>query len=380
MFGNHPDEHKRLIALAVLALGFGFGLHDAGAAQTDAVKVAPAGADAVKPGEPTDLKARKTYASALDWERHGHDDAAMDDFRKANKQDGGHCWACLSRAYFLAIKLDAYRDAVEIAREWLAAAQTDRQKAEVDFRLAMALQEQGVKEKKDKYIAESADDFKTALELYPGLAGAHYHYGVTLAHLHQDDAAKAEFSAFLEQDRKEPLLHPRAERFLDHVELARAKMAPPFSVTTLDGQRISMDSLAGKVVLIDFWATWCGPCVNALPHMRAIAHRFEGQPLVVLSISLDADEGKWKDFVGKNQMTWLQYRDGGFTGRISTQFGVTAIPATFTIDADGVLEDQHVGDADIEGKLKKLIARAVEAGNRKLESVAPGKVSDGGNE
>jgi hypothetical protein len=59
---------------------------------------------------------------------------------------------------------------------------------------------------------------------------------------------------------------------------------------------------------------------------------------------------------------------------------VTAIPATFTIDADGVLEDQHVGDADIEGKLKKLIARAVEAGNRKLESVAPGKVSDGGNE
>ncbi len=121
-----------------------------------------------------------------------------------------------------------------------------------------------------------------------------------------------------------------------------------------------MDSLAGKVVLIDFWATWCGPCREALPHIRKIAQKFEGQPLVVLSISLDNDEAKWKDFVGKNGMTWLQYRDGYFNGRIATQFGVNAIPATFTIDADGVLEDQHVGDANIEGKLKKLIAQAVE--------------------
>ena len=53
-------------------------------------------------------------------------------------------------------------------------------------------------------------------------------------------------------------------------------------------------------------------------------------------------------------------RDGGFNGAVSKRFGVSAIPATFSIDADGVLEDQHVGDADIEGKLKKLLARARE--------------------
>ena len=92
-------------------------------------------------------------------------------------------------------------------------------------------------------------------------------------------------------------------------------MAPPFALTTLDGQRITMDSLAGKVVLIDFWATWCGPCREALPHIRR--HRAEssqGQPFVVLSVSLDTDDAKWKDFVDKNGMTWLQYRDGGFNG------------------------------------------------------------------
>ena len=90
----------------------------------------------------------------------------------------------------------------------------------------------------------------------------------------------------------------------------------------------------------------------------------------MLSVSLDSDEGKWKDFVAKNGMTWLQYRDGGFTGQIATQFGVNAIPATFSIDADGVLEDQHVGDAEIEGKLKKLIARAVDMANRQPQPAA----------
>jgi thiol-disulfide isomerase/thioredoxin len=171
-------------------------------------------------------------------------------------------------------------------------------------------------------------------------------------------------------------MHERAQRYADRVELARSRMAPPFAATTIDGQQISLDSFAGKVVLIDFWATWCGPCREALPHMKQIAQRFQGQPLVIISVSLDQDEGKWKDFVAKNQMTWLQARDGGFTGPISREFEVDAIPATFTIDADGVLEDQHVGDADIEGKLKKLIARAQDAANRK--SAAPAAVKADG--
>ena len=59
-------------------------------------------------------------------------------------------------------------------------------------------------------------------------------------------------------------------------------------------------------------------------------------------------------------MTWPQYRDGGFSGDVATMFGVKAIPHTFTIDADGVLQDEQIGDSSIEGKLKKLIARARE--------------------
>jgi thiol-disulfide isomerase/thioredoxin len=264
----------------------------------------------------------------------------------------------------LARQISAYKDAEEIAREMIPQAVSDAEKAGAHYQLAMALQWQGINNKKEKYFNDSSDELKAALGLEPRFALAHYAYGVSLAYLHQDDAARAEFSTFLDQDRRNPAMHQRAERFVERVELARATMAPPFSLTTLDGQRISMDGLAGKVVLIDFWATWCGPCREALPHIRSIAKKFEGQPLVVLSISQDGDEAKWKEFVEKNGMTWLQYCDRG-TGPLSRQFGVHAIPATFTIDADGVLEDQHVGDANIEGKLKKLIAQAVEMANRK---------------
>lgn len=313
-----------------------------------------------KPGEPTDPKARKTYQSALDWLKVNKREEAMSTFRKAAKQDG-HCSECLRQAYSLAYTLALYKDAEQIARDWLPIAASDDERAVVHYRIALALQQQAINDKndkKEKCFDESCDEFKSALQLGPQLTATHYALGISLAHLHQDDAARAEFSAFLATDTVTPSAHQRAQRFFDHVELARARMAPAFSVTALDGRQISLDGLAGKVVLIDFWATWCGPCREALPHIRDIAHRFQEQPLVVISISLDRDEKAWKEFVAKNKMTWLQYRDGGFEGPIAKSFNVTAIPATFTIDTDGVLEDQHVGDGNIEGKLKKLLAGA----------------------
>jgi peroxiredoxin len=94
--------------------------------------------------------------------------------------------------------------------------------------------------------------------------------------------------------------------------------------------------------------------------MRQIVKKFQGEPLVVLSISLDDDEEQWKEFIQNNDMPWMHYRDGDFTGPIAKLFNVDAIPHTFTIDADGILQDEHIGDASIEGKLKKLIARAHE--------------------
>jgi thiol-disulfide isomerase/thioredoxin len=348
------------MAVPFLLLVLGIELHAADAPQDHAPK----------PGEPTDAKARKTWDSALDWEKKGYQNIAIDELRQANKEDGGHCAECLRRALSMSATAGTYNDAVEIAHDWLALAQNDAEKAVIHSMLGEALQMQGINHKNSKYLMESCDEYKAALALDVHAPLMHFGYGVSLAHLHRDDAARAEFRAFLEQDQRNPSLHRRTERYLERIELARFPMAPAFTLTTLDGQQIGRDSLAGKVVLIDFWATWCGSCREAMPHIREIARKFDGQPLVVLSVSLDRDQGEWKSFVRRNGMTWPQYYDGYFVGPMAGEFGVSAIPATFTIDADGILEDQHIGDANIEGKLKKLIAGAAEATNRKSAPAA----------
>jgi thiol-disulfide isomerase/thioredoxin len=213
---------------------------------------------------------------------------------------------------------------------------------------------------KDELFSRVHEEMTKALETRPDYAQAVLLDGRALAYMKQDDAAKAQFQRFVALRPEGDPERQRALRFISQPELVRARMAPPFAVNTLDGRHVSLDDLQGKVVLLDFWATWCVPCQRALPHLRKIAKNFEGQPLVVLSISLDNDEDEWKTFVQKNGMTWLQYRDGGFEGPIARMFGVNAIPHTFTIDPDGVLQDEQIGDASIEGKLKKLVARARE--------------------
>jgi thiol-disulfide isomerase/thioredoxin len=344
----------------------------AAAAGTVSAQNRPQTANPLSTEGPNDPKAVKTFQTALEWLKAGNKGAALDAFRKAFKQDNNQCKVCLSRAFSLAMGIGAYKDAEDVARQWLPLAESDSEKASAHYALGNSLQKQGLLDvKKDKFFTESRDEFQQALALKPSLTQAQYDLGISLAYLHQDEDARAAFQKFLDQDTKWPSLHDRAERFVERIDLARARMAPPFDLTTLDGRHISMDSLAGNVVLIDFWATWCGPCREALPHLRSVARKFDGQPFVILSISLDSDDAKWRDYVAKNGMTWLQYREMGFGGRIAKLFNVSAIPATFSIDADGVLEDQHVGDANIEGKLKKLIANAVEAQNRKQAPAAP---------
>ncbi len=309
---------------------------------------------------PTDEKATKTYKAAFEFLKQHMTEAALDNFKKADKQNGGHCLACQPNMIKYAIELRDWKTAEFAAGEMVAEAQGDKNVALAHYEFGSVLMLEARDKHKDELFSRAHEELGKALAAVANFPDAVLADGRVLAYLKQDDAAKAQFERFAKMRPENDPNRQRALRYISQPELARSRMAPAFAVTTIDGQRVSLDDLQGKVVLLDFWATWCGPCREALPHMRSIAKNFQGQPLVILSVSLDNDEGKWKEFIGKNGMTWLHYRDGGFTGPISRMFAVNAIPHTFTIDADGVLQDERIGDASIEGKLKKLVSRARE--------------------
>jgi thiol-disulfide isomerase/thioredoxin len=307
---------------------------------------------------PVNEKAQKTYQEALKYLNERMTDAAVDNFKKADKQDGDRCVACQRNMIKYGIELGDWKTAETAAEEMVAEAPAAKDTAIARYQFGVVLMNEALSKRKDDVYTRAHSELSQALAAAPNFPAALFLDGRALAHLMQDDAAKAQFQKFVKLALADDPNRQRALRYIDEPELARARIAPAFAVTTLGGQRIGLDDLRGKVVLLDFWATWCEPCREALPHMREIAKKFDGEPLVI--VSLDSDEQKWKDYVANNGMTWLNYCDGGFKGPISKLFGVEAIPHTFTIDADGILQDEHIGDASVEGKLKKLIARARE--------------------
>jgi len=319
---------------------------------------------------PTNEKAQKTYKQAEEYAHHRMLDSALDSYKRADKQDDGRCESCQRKMIKYGIELEDWKTAQTGAEEMLAQAKGDKNIAIAHYQLGVVLYMQAAKKKKDDLFVATHDEMAKALAIAPNFPDALFTDGQALAHLNRDEEAKKQFANFAKLRHAGDADRQRALLYVDQPELARARMAPAFAVTTIDGKRVALDDLKGKVVLIDFWATWCESCREALPHIRDIARKFQSEPPVILSISLDEDENKWKDFITKNEMTWNQSRDGG-KGPVAQLFGVQAIPNTFTIDADGVLQDQHIGDASIDGKLKKLVKRARDLQEQAKQATPP---------
>ncbi len=292
---------------------------------------------------------------------------AADAYRKANKIAGGQCIECVSGLYGAQMMDGSYKDAIGTAKEMEAMATTPMVKSVAAYDRGRAMVARDGEKPRPDQLEEARTAFQEAVDLYPANLAALFNLGEVLARLGRMDEAKKDFQQCLGSVNPSDASWLRVKHFAEDPELATHRLAPAFEVTALDGSKFNLDAMGGRVVLIDFWATWCGPCNEELPHLRKIAKEFSGDPFVMISVSWDEDEAKWKEFIQKNGMTWVQYRDADH--KLANEFGVTAIPHYFTIDSDGVLTSEMMGSgSDVEGKLKKLIAKAREA--KTLEGIA----------
>jgi tetratricopeptide (TPR) repeat protein len=226
---------------------------------------------------PTNEKAQKTYKNALQNLKERQEIAALDEFKRADKQDGGHCLACQKMMIKYGVRYDDWKTATLAAEEMVANAQGNQATALGHYQLASVVFAEGLHRQKEEFFARAHDELTKALAAYANFPDALFLDGRALAYLRQDDAAKARFEKFVGMKPADNVSVQRARLYITRPELARARMAPAFAFTALDGSHISTDDLQGKVVLLDFWATWCGPCREALPHIKNVAGKFQGE-------------------------------------------------------------------------------------------------------
>jgi len=128
------------------------------------------------------------------------------------------------------------------------------------------------------------------------------------------------------------------------------------SFKALDGSKVDLAKMKGKVVLIDFWATWCGPCVKEIPSVKKTYDDLHKQGFEIIGISMDSDKNKLEDFLAKNDMPWPQFFDGkGWKTSLAVEHGISSIPAMWLVDKKGNLVDQNAR-AGLEEKVKKYLA------------------------
>lgn len=117
--------------------------------------------------------------------------------------------------------------------------------------------------------------------------------------------------------------------------------APEFTATSLSGEEMTLKKLEGRPVIVNFWATWCLPCVEEMPELEKFYFRKKADGLALLMINLKENKDLVKRWIGSNGFTFDVYLDE--TGKLSEDFGIIGLPYTFFIDKKGVIQRKHMG-------------------------------------
>ena len=154
-------------------------------------------------------------------------------------------------------------------------------------------------------------------------------------------------------DKNVIMFHEVVERMLS---TNVGQFAPEISLPSPDGKEIALSSLKGKLVLIDFWASWCGPCRKEMPNVVKIYSKFKNKGFEIYGVSLDQDKEKWMEAITKDGINWPQVSDLKYWDNVAARiYNVQGIPYTVLIDKDGKIIAKNLRGQELEKKIAEVL-------------------------
>ncbi len=303
---------------------------------------------------PLDPAVQQQYQAGQQALSAGKDKDAIDAFKRANKLAGNPCFECfvgLAAAY---TRQGDLKNALDSCDRAVAAATDNSNKANAHAYKGKALLTIGKPDA--KRFGQAEQEFRTAIELAGNDPVLHLDLAITLLRQSKDDQAREELQKSVALNPA-PAMAEQAKLLLANPRRAREEVAPNFEVTTLQGEELVLKQMTGKIVVLDFWATWCPSCRDSVGELKELSRKYRSDKVVVISISADEDDAAWRQFIAKKKMEWPQYRDAD--RKVRKSFGVDEFPTYLVIDGEGFVKARIIGldpREDVVHRLKSTLA------------------------
>jgi peroxiredoxin len=193
-------------------------------------------------------------------------------------------------------------------------------------------------------------------------AYSHYYLAEAYKPVGEYDDAEAEYKTILAtfsdvDQRLTGMVHQQMAMLEGERKLKVGSPPVGFEVTSINGKKLSPEQYKGKVLLLDFWATWCAPCRQEMPNVIKVYDKYNKKGFEIVGISLDRSRDAFDRYIEKYDMNWPQFYDGKYwQNELATLYGVSSIPATFLIDKKGNIRYKHIRGRQLEVAVKELLA------------------------